>query len=122
MSEVQQPQKVFIETQGNRFRNTVKHVHRDIRGGENAKPVRFVSYAMSQILFMGDNEFIQFSGREYITDQKNQIEFIRKHPIFNNGVWEKEFPEAVRRKFKKDREYITSDELSFVQPDRDAID
>ena len=95
-----------------------------LRESENGVPnpnlVRFVTdkkkLAIARPAGTLEN-MIVFSNFAYVTDNKDDIEFIRRHPVYKVQVWESELPEGIRKKMQRDREMMTKSLDAFVMPE-----
>jgi len=71
------------------------------------KAIRFVSDVKNATVYKKNADFIVFSNHIYVTDNLGDIELIRKSSLFNNGIWENEFPPSVVKKFAEDKKHLT---------------
>jgi hypothetical protein len=110
-------QVVYVEKAANKWQPTVKKVGREPKMKDPSKGTLFLSEQKSYLIFFDDGGFIQFANQMYVTDNKEDIERLRTHDLFETDFWEKEFPESVLKKFEKNREYITRSEETFAVPE-----
>lgn len=114
----QEAQKIYIESKPNLFKATIKKVGREPGLKDEEKAVRFKSYIKELVLFKDGHEMIQFSQHEYVTNNEEDINFIKNSPAFGAGIWEGKFPQSVINKFDDDKKNLTRDEDYFNPPER----
>lgn len=76
--------------------------------------VKFVSDKRELTLFMNETELLKFSSHNFITNDKEEIAFLRSHPALNHAYWEGKLPNHIVDKFKKERELLTYSEDDFI--------
>lgn len=108
---------VLVEKAPTGYRPTYKKVGRNPKtkaGSPNT--VTFFSQ-IKDLMLDQDGGFIQFKGHMYITDDKEDINFLMGHASYTNDYWKDDFPDFVLKKFEKDREYLTRSEEVFAVPE-----
>ena len=71
------------------------------------RAVRFVSDAKMATVYLGNADFIVFKDHLYITDDLKEIKLLRESSLFNNGIWENEFPANLIQKYAEDKKYLS---------------
>lgn len=118
IEDAKQPEKVYVLKEEHKgFKPTVKKVGRDPKLKGDKSGVIFMSPTKAYQIFKEDGSFIQFANQMYITNDKEDIEFLKGHDMFGIDFWEGEFPDYVIKKMEKDREFITRSEETFTVPE-----
>lgn len=109
---------VFVEKRGHK--PTIKKVGREpglVVTEENAgKVVKFYGEKKNLAIYT-DKVQIIFSDHTFETDNKSDIEMIKKHPAFGMAIWEGAFPADFVQKMKLDQSMMSRNEESFIPAD-----
>lgn len=106
-------EKLLVVDKKNIHSATVKKIGREPKmkyaedGKSAVKSVRFMSDVKERMLLIDDYYFIKFQNHMYETDNKEDIDWIRACPAFNQGIWEGKFPKEVMLKMEDDKKHIT---------------
>lgn len=80
------------------------------------KKVTFKSLHRGTLVFVTPDKYLRFVNHLLQTDDEETIAFLRNHPAFGQEIFEGEFPEWVREKFKKDKQF-----LNYFNPEDETI-
>lgn len=70
------------------------------------KEILFKSIHYGTIVFLTQDKYIKFINGSYRTSDPAEIDALRKHPAFNQEIFENEYPSDVLDKRRKDKEYL----------------
>lgn len=97
-------------------RNDVKHSGKHII--DNGQPeVRFVSYHKNPVFIRTtdtENVIIQFQRGVYITNDPDDIAFLKSSDAFNKYIFENQFSDEILRKIEEDKRYTTRQSEYFI--------
>lgn len=86
------------------------------KGKPTLRKITFKSLHRGSLLFLSPDHYIKFINHLYSTNDPEIIEAIRTHPMFGQEFFEGEFPDWVKEKFQKDKQYI-----SYFNPDEEIV-
>lgn len=77
------------------------NMEKNAEGAYIEKPTAFVSDIKERVLIKNEGEIIKFQSYTYITNNAEDIAYIKGTKIFGIGIWEEKFPKEVAEKMSK---------------------
>lgn len=100
--------EVTINTNGKTKKpHLVKHIGEYIDG--DAKVITFLATRKELLLFRTDTSYLQFRNHMFRTNDSDIIEYIKTHPIFNQEIFDGDYPPAIKKKMEEYRSKFTRD-------------
>jgi hypothetical protein len=110
------PNYIVIEKEKS-TRQVKKSIGRKTNIEGTSKKAVFVSDVKNLMLFIEDNDFIQFMNFYFETDDDRLIEFIEGCNAYQIHIWRDKFPKDIIKRMEDDQKYITRDITDFQTPE-----